>query len=70
MELKKLASNYPDILESIRTTDLPNSGIFKIDNKDSIKTLGLYWHQEKMVLALILRFLSILYSPNVLFYPQ
>ncbi|XP_070851469.1 uncharacterized protein [Drosophila suzukii] len=40
MELKKWASNHPDILESIPTTDLSNSSIFEIDNKDSIKTLG------------------------------
>nr|XP_036677350.1 uncharacterized protein LOC118878459 isoform X2 [Drosophila suzukii] len=47
MELKKWASNHPDILESIPTTDLSNSSIFKINNKDSIKTLGLYWHPNK-----------------------
>ncbi|XP_070855369.1 uncharacterized protein [Drosophila suzukii] len=47
MELKKWASNHPDILESIPTTDLSNSSIFEIDNKDSIKTLGLYWHPNK-----------------------
>ncbi|XP_050745962.1 uncharacterized protein LOC127011830 [Drosophila biarmipes] len=47
MELKKWASNHPDILESIPTTDLSNSSIFEIDNKDSIKTLWLYWHPNK-----------------------
>ncbi|XP_050745938.1 uncharacterized protein LOC122817929 [Drosophila biarmipes] len=47
MELKKWASNHPDILESIPTTDLSNSSIFEIDNNDSIKTLGLYWHPNK-----------------------
>ncbi|XP_070854959.1 uncharacterized protein [Drosophila suzukii] len=47
MELKKWASNHPDILESIPTTDLSNSSVFEIDNKDSIKTLGWYWHPNK-----------------------
>ncbi|XP_070851506.1 uncharacterized protein [Drosophila suzukii] len=32
MELKKWASNLPDILESIPTTDLSNSSIFEIDS--------------------------------------
>jgi len=49
MEFKKWASNHPDIFESIPTTDLSNSSIFEIDNKDSIKTLGLYWHPNNPI---------------------
>ncbi|XP_070854758.1 uncharacterized protein [Drosophila suzukii] len=56
MELKKWASNHPDILESIPTTDLSNSSIFEIDNKDSIKTLGLYWHPNKYGFGFNLKF--------------
>jgi len=56
MELKKWASNRPNILESIPTTDLPKSSIFEIDNKDSVKTLGLYWHPNEDGLGFNLKF--------------
>ncbi|XP_070139213.1 uncharacterized protein [Drosophila bipectinata] len=43
MHLRKWAANHPALLSDIPKVDLCNHSIFEMDNKDSIKTLGLYW---------------------------
>ncbi|XP_043067115.1 uncharacterized protein [Drosophila bipectinata] len=56
MHLRKWAANHPALLSDIPKVDLCNHSIFKMDNKDSIKTLGLYWQPNPDVYGFKIHF--------------
>ncbi|XP_043066512.1 uncharacterized protein [Drosophila bipectinata] len=56
MHLRKWAANHPALLSDIPKVDLCNHSIFEMDNKDSIKTLGLYWQPNPDVYGFKIHF--------------
>ncbi|XP_043067334.1 uncharacterized protein [Drosophila bipectinata] len=56
MHLRKWAANHPALLSDIPKKDLCNHSIFEMDNKDSIKTLGLYWQPNPDVYGFKIHF--------------
>ncbi|XP_043067134.2 uncharacterized protein [Drosophila bipectinata] len=56
MHLRKWAANHPALLSDIPKVDLCNHSIFEMDNKDSIKTLGLYWQPNPDVFGFKIHF--------------
>ncbi|XP_070075741.1 uncharacterized protein [Drosophila takahashii] len=56
MHLRKWAANHPALLSDIPEVDLCNHSIFEMDNKDSIKTLGLYWQPNPDVYGFKIHF--------------
>ncbi|XP_044248692.1 uncharacterized protein [Drosophila takahashii] len=56
MELRKWAANHPSLLNSIPPEHMSNSKILEIENQESIKTLGLYWHPKEDFYGFKLKF--------------